>query len=181
MKILHRPILASAAVAAAAAFAVIHPSAAVAQGAKLDDPTIVAIFDAANTYDMETGQLATTRARSSDVREFGSMLVRDHRAVRQQGRDLARSLNVTPTPPGNFALAKAHADAMKSLSGLRGAAFDRAFLQHEIDFHNAVLDAVTKTLLPATQNAQVKDLETKVAPAFVAHRDRAQYLLNALK
>ena len=70
---------------------------------------------------------------------------------------------------------------MSSLRGLRGSAFDRAFLQHEVDFHNAVLDAVTKTLLPATQNAQVKDLETKVAPAFVAHRDRAQSLLNEQK
>jgi hypothetical protein len=44
-----------------------------------------------------------------------------------------------------------------------------------------VIDAVTHTLLPATQNAQVKDLETKVAPAFVAHRDRAQSLLDQQK
>ncbi|MGH7605366.1 MAG: hypothetical protein ACRENK_15390 [Gemmatimonadaceae bacterium] len=40
---------------------------------------------------------------------------------------------------------------------------------------------MTKTLLPAIRNAQVKDLATKVAPAFVAHRDRAQNLLNNLK
>jgi putative membrane protein len=70
---------------------------------------------------------------------------------------------------------------MRSLRELRGGAFDREFLQHEIDFHNAVIDAVTNTLLPAIQNAQVKDLVTKVAPAFVAHRDRAQSLLNELK
>lgn len=50
-----------------------------------------------------------------------------------------------------------------------------------LDFHNVVLDAVTHTLLPATQNAQAKDLETKVAPAFVALRDRAQNLLDELK
>ena len=75
---------------------------------KLDDPTIVAIFDAANTYDMETGSLAVNKAHSKDVREFGAMLVRDHRNARQQGRDLAKSLHVTPTPPKNFALAKAH-------------------------------------------------------------------------
>jgi putative membrane protein len=149
---------------------------------KLDDPTIVAIFDAANTYDMETGSLAVSRGHTKDVRDFGAMLARDHRNVRQQGRDLAKSLNVTPTSPGkDFPLTKAHVAAMSSLRGLRGSAFDRAFLQHEVDFHNAVLDAVTKTLLPATQNAQVKDLETKVAPAFVAHRDRAQSLLNELK
>jgi putative membrane protein len=148
---------------------------------KLDDPTIVAIFDAANTYDMETGSLAARKGRSHAVRQFGEMIARDHKNVRAQGRELAKSLHVTPTPPANFALATAHADAMKSLRAKKGKDFDRAFLQHEVDFHNAVIDAVTKTLLPATQNAQLKDLETKVAPAFVAHRDKAQSLLNGLK
>jgi putative membrane protein len=145
---------------------------------KLDDPTIVAIFDAANTYDIETGRLAASKGRSKAVRDFGAMMVRDHRSVRQQGRDLARSLGVTPTPPKNFALANAHVEAMKSLRQLKGKAFDRAYLQHEVDFHNAVLDAVNNTLMPALQNAQVRDLVTKVAPAFVAHRDAAQNLLN---
>ena len=160
-----------------------HTGTARAQAAQpaLDDATIVAIFDAASTYDIETGSLAVKKARSKDVHEFGEMLVRDHKNVRKQGRDLAASLKVTPTPPKDFALAKAHVDAMRRLRSLKGAAFDRAFLQHEIDFHNAVIDAVTKTLLPATQNAQLKDLETKVAPAFVAHRDRAQNLLDHLK
>lgn len=148
---------------------------------KLDDPTIVAIFDAANSYDMQTAALAETRARSRAVHEFGEMLVRDHGAVRQQGRDLAASLKVIPTPPTDFALAKAHVEAMSKLRALKGRDFDRAFLQHEIDYHNAVIDAITKTLLPAIQNAQLKDLVTKVAPAFVAHRDRAQNLLDHLK
>jgi putative membrane protein len=148
---------------------------------KLDDPTIVAIFDAANTYDIETGKLAASKGHSQDVRDFGAMIARDHGNVRQQGRDLARTLNVTPTPPKQLALADAHVAAMKTLRGSTGAEFDRAFLQHEVDFHNAVINAVTTTLLPAIQNAQVKDLVTKVAPAFVAHRDRAQMLLNNLK
>jgi putative membrane protein len=147
----------------------------------IDDPTIVAIFDAANTYDIETGGLAVKKARSKEAHEFAEMLVRDHSNVRQQGRDLAASLKVTPTPPKDFALAKAHAAAMTRLASLSGSEFDRAFLQHEIEFHNAVIDAVTTSLLPATQNAQLKDLETKVAPAFVAHRDRAQNLLDHLK
>lgn len=149
--------------------------------AKLDDPTIVAIFDAANTYDIEAGALAERKAKNHDVHEFAEMIQRDHRAVRQQGRDLAASLKVTPTPPVNFALANAHVAAMEKLRELSGEAFDRAFLQNEIDFHNAVIDAVTKTLLPAIQNAQLKNLVTKVAPAFVAHRDRAQNILNNLK
>ncbi|MEO8580879.1 MAG: DUF4142 domain-containing protein [Gemmatimonadales bacterium] len=157
------------------------PAGAQATAPKLDDPTIVAIFDAANTYDVETGSLAAKKARSKAVREFGSMIARDHRSVRTQGRDLAKALNVTPTPPKDFALARAHADAMRSLRHLKGAGFDRAFLQHEVAFHNAVIDALNHTLMPAIQNAQLKDLVVKVAPAFVAHRDRAQNLLDGLK
>jgi putative membrane protein len=166
-----------------AAMTSLIPSQVRAQAAapKIEDPTIVAIFDAANTYDIETGKLAVSKARSKEAREFGEMMVRDHSNVRQQGRDLAASLKVTPTLPKDFALAKAHAAAMNKLRSLSGSEFDRAFLQNEIDFHNAVIDAVTTTLLPATQNAQLKDLETKVAPAFVAHRDRAQNLLEHLK
>lgn len=166
-----------------ASLAVARPTTTFAQTAapKLDDPTIVAIFDAANTYDIETSSIAEKKGNSKAVRDFAAMLVRDHRNVRTQGRNLATSLKVTPTPPRDFALAKAHTAAMASLRKAHGQDFDRRFLQQEIDFHNAVIDAMTTTLLPAIQNAQLKDLVTKVAPAFVAHRDRAQSLLNEIK
>lgn len=166
---------ASAAAIALTAFALPQPVSAQA----LNDPTIVAIFDAANTWDMETGALAVKRAKSKTVHEFGEMLVRDHKAVRQQGRDLAKKLGVTPTPPKNFGMAKDHAAAMVSLRKLHGAAFDKAFLAHEVAYHKAVLDAVTTTLLPALQNAEVKDFVTKVGPAFQAHMMKAQSLLDS--
>jgi putative membrane protein len=179
----NRSIVAHGAIAVLIGVLGSSPMGAQAQASspRLDDPAIVAIFDAANTYDMETGGLAVSKGHSKAVRDFGAMLVRDHRSVRKQGRDLARSLNVTPTPLRDFPLATAHVAAMQSLRRLRGSAFDRAFLKQEVDFHNAVIDDVTHTLLPAIQNAQLKDLVTKVAPAFVAHRDRAQSLLNQEK
>ncbi|GAC1650001.1 MAG: DUF4142 domain-containing protein [Gemmatimonadaceae bacterium] len=152
--------------------------AASGSAAKMDDPTIVAIFDAANTWDMETGALAAKKSRNKDVRKFGRMLVHDHKGVRAQGRALAKKLNVHPTPPKDFALAADHKEAMRTLRRTRGPAFDRAFLDHEVSYHKAVIDAVTTTLLPATQNAELKDLETKVAPAFQAHMQGAQALLD---
>ena len=162
----------------ALALALATPTATQAQS--LDDPTIVAIFDAANTADVETGELAAARGHSTEVKEFGAMLARDHRMVRQQGRDLAAKLKVTPTPPANDQGAKDHAAAMKRLRGLSGAEFDRAFLQHEAAFHAAVLEAVKTTLLPAITNAEVKGLVVKVAPAFEAHRVMAVELEKKL-
>ncbi|HEX2778116.1 MAG TPA: DUF4142 domain-containing protein [Gemmatimonadaceae bacterium] len=148
----------------------------------IDDPTIVAIFDAANSWDIETGQLAAKKGTTKEVRDFGRMLMHDHKVVRQQGRDLAKKLKVTPTPPGkDFALYQAHLEALRELRAARGKAFDRVFLQHEVDYHKAVLDAVTNTLLPATQNEELKKLETTVAPAFQGHMMAAQKLLDERK
>lgn len=156
------------------------PVAAAATNAALDDPTIVAIFDAANTWDIETSEIAQKKATTKEIRDLASMFVRDHKAVRQQGRDLAKKLNVTPTPPKDFALAATHADAMKKLNSTSGKAFDRAYLENEVAFHKAVIDAIHGTLLPATQNAELKDLQVKVAPAFEAHMLAAQRLLDGL-
>ena len=161
----------------AAAMSRAHASATMrVAGAELDDATIVAIFDAANTADIETGQLAAERGSSKEVRDFGAMLVRDHTHVRQMGRDLAKKLAVTPTPPAGDKSATNHAAAMARLRTLSGPAFDHAFLQHEAAFHQAVIDAVTSTLLPAIRNAELKALVEKVAPAFEAHMLAARQL-----
>ena len=173
-----RKALVPAMSAAALLFAAAPSVGAQAPSAKLNDPTIVAIFDAANTWDMATGALAAKRGHTADVRSFGAMLVKAHRGVRQEGRDLAGKLKVTPTPPKNFGMAKDHAVAMRKLRALHGAAFDRAFLAHEVAYHKAVIDAVTTTLLPAIQNADLKKLVISVSPAFQAHMAQAQSMLD---
>jgi putative membrane protein len=63
----------------------------------------------------------------------------------------------------------------------RGASFDRAFLAHEVAYHRAVIDAVTSTLLPAIQNAELRTLVTTVAPNFQAHMAMAQSLLDRMR
>jgi putative membrane protein len=144
----------------------------------LDDATIVAIFDNANTVDIETGKLASKRGSSSEVRQFGAMLARDHTMVRQEGRDLAKKLGVTPTPPAGDQSAQEQAAVIRRLSGLRGAEFDRAFLQREVQFHKDVIAAIETTLLPAIKNEELRALVVKVAPAFQAHLAMAENLLT---
>jgi putative membrane protein len=151
-----------------------------AAGQALDDPTIVAIFDAANTADIETGNLGAKRAQSKELRDFGAMVAHDHEAVRQMGRDLAKKLGVTPTPPAGDTSAKTQAEAMAALRAKHGAEFDRAFVEHEVTFHKSVIDAIQTTLLPAIQNKELKALVEKVAPAFQAHLEVAQRLERQL-
>ncbi len=157
------------------------PPPAAAPAPELDDPTIVAIFDAANTYDIETGGLAAEKSTNPEVKAMGENFVAAHTQVRQKGRELAAKLGVTPTAPAENPLGDAHVAAMATLKSLSGAEFDRAWLDHEIAFHQAVIDAVNTTLLPALDNEEVKALVESVAPAFVAHMEGAKALRAKLQ
>ena len=143
---------------------------------KLDDATIVAIFDAANTADIETAGLGAQKASDPEIRQIAKNFVHDHTQVRQMARDLAAKLHVTPTPPANDQSKADHALTMSKLEHLKGKAFDKAFLDHEIAFHQAVLDAVSSTLLPSIQNEELKAFVKSVAPAFQGHLAGAKAL-----
>ncbi len=150
----------------------------------IDDPTIVAIFDWANSAEFETSGMGAARAHDKDVRALARQLVRDHRAVQKQGRALAKKLHVKVPHLANKdnPLYEQHVATLKALRhAKKGADFDRVYLQHEVDYHKAVIDAVTNQFLPAIQNAELKDFVTKVAPAFKAHQDAAQNLLDKMK
>lgn len=169
-------LAASIALALALGFAAATIAQAQSPAPALDDATIVAIFDAANTADIETAALGARKGFHKDVRELGQTFAEAHKQVRQQGRDLAKKLGVTPTPPKDDTGARDHAAAMRKLRGLSGAEFDRAFLAHDVAFHRSVIDAVTQTLLPAIQNPELKTFVQNVAPAFQGHLAMAEEL-----
>jgi len=152
------------------------PTATESPAPALDDATIVAIFDNANTVDIETGKLAAKRGHSKEVRQFGARLARDHDMVRQQGRDLAKKLGVTPTPPAGDKSAEDQAAVIARQRALRGAEFDSAFLQREVQFHKDVIAAIKTTLLPTIKNEELKAFVVKVVPAFQAHLQMAENL-----
>jgi putative membrane protein len=159
--------------------AVVHaqqPAESATTAAKLDDPTIVAIFDATNTNEMETSKLAQSRATNADVKALGKQFATDHQTVRQKGRDLAKKLGVTPTPPADTSSAHEHHEAMAQLRAVPRAKFDCTYLVHEVAYHKAVIDALNGTLMPAIQNAELKSLVEQVAPAFQGHMLAAENL-----
>lgn len=138
-------------------------------GTKLDDATIFAIFDQANTVDIWTGRLGIKKGNSDEVRSLGKMVATDHEAVQQMGRDLAKKLGIIPTPPDNDTAAENLAETIERLQSASGVDFDRTYLHHEILFHQSVIDAINTTLLPAVKNEEFKKLIKQVLPGFEHH------------
>ncbi len=157
--------------AAAATWAAAGPS----------DPQIAAIVVTANQVDIDAGKLAQKHAHSPLVREFAQRMVTDHSGVNKSATELVTRLHVTPESNATSqGLQQGGDQNLANLKSLKGDAFDRAYVDHEIAYHQAVLDAVDGTLIPSAQNADLKALLVKVRPAFVAHLEHAKTLQSAL-
>jgi putative membrane protein len=160
--------------------ALTSPAALLAQ--QPNDAQIAAIVVTANQVDIDAGKLAESKATSPEVKAFGKQMVTDHTGVNKQATELVTKLGVKPEDnPTAQSLKSGGADNVRALTALSGAAFDKAYVDHEVAYHQQVLDAVDKTLIPSAQNAELKALLVKVRPAFVAHLEHARQLQASLK
>ena len=111
------------------------------------------------------------RAFETMMRAHNRMLFRIARSI------LKDDSEVTPEDsPTSQSLKAGGEENVKKLQGLKGKEFDKAYIDHEVAYHQAVLDAVDKTLIPNAKNKELKALIIKVRPAFVAHLDHAKMI-----
>ncbi|CAB3807303.1 DUF4142 domain-containing protein [Paraburkholderia fynbosensis] len=158
-----------------------------AQNAGPTDPQIAAIVVTANQVDIDAGKLAESRSKSksksksTDVKAFAQQMITDHSAVNKSAADLLHKLNVTPEENATSQSLKSGGDAnLAALRKLDAHAFDRAYIDHEVAYHESVLDALDKSLIPNAKNEELKALLVKVRPAFVAHLEHARHLQASL-
>ena len=146
-----------------------------------NDAQIASIVVTANQVDIDAGNLAESKASSPEVKAFGKQMVTDHSGVNKQAVALVTKLKVTPEDNATSKSLKAGGiDNVKNLHKLAGGAFDRAYVDHEVVYHEQVLDAIDKVLIPNAQNAELKELLVAVRPAFVAHLEHARHLQASL-
>jgi putative membrane protein len=148
-----------------------------AQGSGPSDPQIAAIVVTANQVDIDAGKLAETKTKSKDVKAFAQRMVTDHSGVNKAATDLVKKLNVTPEDNPTSQSIKQGGDAnIARLKTLSGGSFDKSYIDHEVAYHESVIDALDKTLIPGAKNEELKALLVKVRPAFVAHLEHARHL-----
>ena len=146
----------------------------------INDAQIASIVVTANQVDIDAGKLAATQAVSDQVKAFARQMVTDHTGVNKAATELVTRLKVTPQSNSTSDALQSGGDKnLANLRSLKGAAFDKAYIDHEYAYHQQVIDALDKTLIPGAANAELKALLVKVRPAFIAHRDHARSLQSS--
>jgi putative membrane protein len=146
-----------------------------------NDAQIAMIAVVADTVDIDAGKLAAEKASNKEVKAFAETMVRDHTAVNTKATALAKKLGVTPEESDTSKKLKADGDqTLAKLKGLSGTEFDKAYVDNEVAYHEAVIGVVTKTLIPNTKNAELKSLLESAGPIFTSHLEHAKQLQKSL-
>lgn len=157
-------------------------AAAPAPAAQLTDAQIAQIAYSAGQIDIRAAKLALRKSHNRRVRAFAHEMVRDHSAVNRKALALLKRLNVTPEPSAISRSITEQADAeYAKLGALRGPAFNRAYAENEVAYHQEVNSALADKLIPSTQNPQLKGLLETGLKIFQEHERHAEQLAASLR
>jgi putative membrane protein len=146
-----------------------------AQNPSLTDPEVASVAVAANQIDIKYAEIAKKKSKNQEVINFAQTMMNDHQAVIDKASALVKKLNVTPKD--NSVSQKLNSDATntrKELQTKSGKEFDKAYIDNEVTYHKAVIDAVKNLLIPETENQELKGLLESILPALNAHLEHAE-------
>ena len=147
----------------------------------LTDANIAAIVVGANNIDISAGKIALAHSSNSEVKKFAQTMITDHTAVLNAAVKLVTRLGVTPVNNDLVAvLSKQSQEHEAKLKTLSGAAFDKAYIDHEVAYHEVVIGVIENQLIPGAHNQELKYTLISVLPAFKAHLKHSQMIQSTL-
>ena len=154
---------------AAATFAgsLLEPIAAFSQ---TSDAALQAKVAVLGTASLQSSKLALTKASNPQVKMFAKFEAAEQEAMGKILKDMGTTVPA-PSAEGKALLTK--------LQSLNGAAFDKAFMQAQVDTHKKLHTAVT-SLMTASSSKDVKHVTSLALTSITEHTERGQLLLGQL-
>ena len=126
--------------------------------------------------EVELGKLATQKAASDQVKQFGSRMVEDHSKANDELKQIATAKGMTlPTD-----LDAKHKNEMAKMQKLSGAQFDRAYMDAMVKDHKETV-ALFRTQSNSGKDSDLKGFAAKTLPHLEEHLKMAQSTDAAVK
>jgi predicted outer membrane protein len=149
--------------------------------ADLSDGEIVQILVTANAGEVAAAGVAQTSARTPAVVNFAQMMVSEHTAAEQQTLTLVAGQHIAPEPSDVSRVLDSEATTMlATLSQTAPTAFDRVYIQGQVDMHQEVLTLIDTRLLPNAMNVALRTLLTNTRATVARHLAEAMTILGML-
>lgn len=148
---------------------------------QLTDSEIASVAVTANQIDVDYGKIALKKSKNAEIRKFAQTMIDDHTSIIDQAVALAKKLGVTPKDNAVTQSLLDGAKKMKNtLNSKNGKAFEKAYIDNEVGYHEAVISTIKNVLIPEAQNAELKNLLQSAMPLLKHHLDMAKMAQSAL-
>jgi putative membrane protein len=153
-----------------------------ATGAVSPEERALALVHLGNQAEIKDARLARDAAVAHAVKQYAIMLENDHTAADARVSALVSALGLsllTPAALGSEGtqMVANHNAAFAQLATHHGAAFDRAFLEHEVSDHEIVLAKIDQLLTVVSPGSKVGGFLDGLRPKLQHHLDEANALL----
>ena len=146
-------------------------SASTSTSAKVTAPTFVQMAAMSDMFEIQSSQAALQKSQSADVKRFAQMMIDHHTKMSANLKAAVQQSKVDATIP--TALSGEKAKMVQSMAGLSGTAFDRMYMQAQVQGHQETL-ALMRTYAQNGDNAVLKQFAQQGAPIVQEHLEMAQ-------
>lgn len=154
-------------------------SIAAVAAASMREEHVYGMMDHIHASDSAVGVLGAVQGSVLAVKDFGRMIMREHRALHRDAERLAaeqgivaRSPLVAPDQPPS--ILRERLDA-----GSPSVGWDRAYLEYAIAVHQSAMENTARALA-ATKRPETKAFLVKSIPILQKHLDKAQSMRKAM-
>jgi putative membrane protein len=150
--------------------------------ALVSDGAALGVMLDANMGEVQTGQVALTKSANADVRAFATQIIADHTGAiaRLQAISTSEQIAAEDSPQRTMVQAQA-ANSMTQLEQAAAAQFDVTFVAVQVMLHASVLQMLDSTLIPSTDNPQLKaelQMERNAVQMHLTHAQALQLQLG---
>jgi putative membrane protein len=151
---------------------------AVGQDGKVSDMDQQFLQQAASagTAEVKLGAMATERAASPEVQQFGQRMVTDHTKANQELMALVKAKDISVSTE----MDEQHQETAETLSKVQGSEFDREFMRHMVMDHEKAVQLFS-TASQESKDADIKAFATKILPHLQEHLQMARQLAQQHK
>jgi putative membrane protein len=132
----------------------------------------VTMAAASDLFEIQSSQLALSRAQRQEVRDFAQMLVTHHTQTTQQLTTAAQAAGMSPPAP---TLMPMQARMMEELQQASGANFDRVYMRQQVPAHEMAL-ALHSNYAARGDTPALQAVAGAAVPIVQQHLDRARQL-----
>jgi len=121
---------------------------------RLNDAAMVEMVHDANNTTINSARLAMDRSRNSAVRAVAQRLINDHTRINQMIAESGVAMRGNNITNG---IAQSGRKTVSNLSTYSGAAFDRQFVDSQIQQHNWMISNLNNSLIPGARSKRLRD------------------------